>query len=280
MRPFPSWITLALLSAPTAVPAATWYEVELLIFANRDPAALTEETWPPLDGYPDVSAARPLAPPAGALPVDYPAFQLLPSSGLRLEGARRALLRSPDYRPLLHVAWRQPGYGRSRAQSVHLHDEVYVPAEPIPDPVLSPGPGLAPGPQGDGGAGVQVYPLEDRAPHRVMVPALDGTVSLHRSRYLHLGVDLVYREQGRSADAADTPIGDGRLYSFRLAESRRMRSETLHYLDHPGFGVLALVTPVAPPAAAPPEPEPEPGEEPPPPTEGEPGEPPAPSASD
>ena len=31
---------------------------------------------------------------------------------------------------------------------------------------------------------------------------------------------------------------------MQLAESRRMRSEELHYLDHPEFGMLVLITPV------------------------------------
>jgi hypothetical protein len=30
---------------------------------------------------------------------------------------------------------------------------------------------------------------------------------------------------------------------FELHQSRRMRSKTLHYIDHPLYGVLLLITP-------------------------------------
>lgn len=65
---------------------------------------------------------------------------------------------------------------------------------------------------------------------------LDGTLRLLLSRYLHLEADLIYR-----------PL-DGAQAVYRLRESRRMRSREIHYLDHPMFGIIALVTPYEPPA--------------------------------
>jgi hypothetical protein len=64
------------------------------------------------------------------------------------------------------------------------------------------------------------------------LPVLDGILRVYRLRYLHVDVDLVYHRSG-----VDTP--------FRLQTSRRMRSGELHYLDHPLFGLLILVTPLA-----------------------------------
>ncbi|MDV3239287.1 MAG: peptidoglycan binding protein CsiV [Gammaproteobacteria bacterium] len=63
-------------------------------------------------------------------------------------------------------------------------------------------------------------------------PLLDGTLTLARSRYLHLSADLVY---------ADPTVG----VPVALREARRMRSGELHYLDHPRFGVLVQVNPAA-----------------------------------
>jgi hypothetical protein len=60
---------------------------------------------------------------------------------------------------------------------------------------------------------------------------IEGTVTLARERYLHLYVDLVMYSD------------DGLTPPFRLAAHRRMRSRELHYIDHPRFGVLAIVTP-------------------------------------
>jgi hypothetical protein len=68
-----------------------------------------------------------------------------------------------------------------------------------------------------------------------LVPAstgLLGQIALSRGRYLHLTLDLVY-----------TPEGSAERYVLR--QTRRMRSNERHYIDHPKFGVIALVTPTA-----------------------------------
>lgn len=62
-------------------------------------------------------------------------------------------------------------------------------------------------------------------------PLLTGRVALSRGRYLHLTLDLVL--QG--------PDGE----RFLLQHTRRMRSNERHYIDHPKFGVVALITPSA-----------------------------------
>lgn len=60
---------------------------------------------------------------------------------------------------------------------------------------------------------------------------LEGTLRLHRSRYLHLTTDLVFTPPG-------APGG-----GYRLAERRQMRSRELHYIDHPAFGLLVMARP-------------------------------------
>jgi len=57
-----------------------------------------------------------------------------------------------------------------------------------------------------------------------------GTVRVSRGRYLHVDLDLLYRD------------GDG---EYRFRSHRRMRSNEIHYLDHPMFGVLILITPLS-----------------------------------
>ncbi len=69
--------------------------------------------------------------------------------------------------------------------------------------------------------------------------AEDGTVisgyaRLTVSRYLHLRLEL----------EADIPEKG----SFRLEESRRMKSGELHYFDHPELGALVTIIPEPPPA--------------------------------
>lgn len=67
-----------------------------------------------------------------------------------------------------------------------------------------------------------------------LVPAgtgLGGQIALSRGRYLHLTLELTY----------DSPE-DGRMV---LKQTRRMRSNERHYIDHPKFGVVAVITPSA-----------------------------------
>ena len=59
---------------------------------------------------------------------------------------------------------------------------------------------------------------------------LEGTVQVERRRYLHLSVDLLFQ--------------DAQLESVRVTEDRRMRSEELHYLDHPRIGMLTIARPL------------------------------------
>jgi len=108
----------------------------------------------------------------------------------------------------------------------------------------------------------------------VTVQALDGTVTLVVSRYLHLHADLHYtkpvdwraevgatRSAPRRIDNVDSgDKGEGEsverrrvamarddegraVLSYPFEQRRRMRSGELHYLDHPVLGVLVIVQP-------------------------------------
>jgi hypothetical protein len=69
------------------------------------------------------------------------------------------------------------------------------------------------------------------------VPAssgLTGRIALSRGRYLHLTLDLVYENAEPDSDSRGRHV---------LKQSRRMRSNERHYIDHPEFGVIAVVTP-------------------------------------
>lgn len=107
------------------------------------------------------------------------------------------------------------------------------------------------------------YPLADAMPFPLAELAgprsgLSGDLTLHLSRYLHLGVNLAFDEtqlqdEGESADPVEALIPfpgamvDGQQSlkpEYRLIERRRMRSGELHYIDHPKFGVLVRISKV------------------------------------
>jgi len=76
-----------------------------------------------------------------------------------------------------------------------------------------------------------------------------GSLRLHVSRFLHLNVDLEFRAQPLADQSADVtnplaltelaPLGT----PYRMIEQRRARSGELHYVDHPMFGLLFLISP-------------------------------------
>ncbi|HEY4365912.1 MAG TPA: CsiV family protein [Steroidobacteraceae bacterium] len=59
---------------------------------------------------------------------------------------------------------------------------------------------------------------------------LIGQIAVSRGRYLHMTLDL----------ALEPPTEPGQRYV--LQQTRRMRSNERHYIDHPKFGVIALIT--------------------------------------
>lgn len=61
-----------------------------------------------------------------------------------------------------------------------------------------------------------------------------GQIALSRGRYLHLTLDLVYEAPATAGEPAQRYV---------LRQTRRMRSNERHYIDHPRFGVIALITP-------------------------------------
>jgi hypothetical protein len=61
-----------------------------------------------------------------------------------------------------------------------------------------------------------------------------GQIALTRGRYLHLTLDLAYIAPGDTGEPGQR---------FTLRQTRRMRSNERHYLDHPRFGVIAVITP-------------------------------------
>ena len=65
---------------------------------------------------------------------------------------------------------------------------------------------------------------------------IEGSIRFYMSRYLHLDVNLQFREAA-GADKA-VPV------TYRISEQRRIKSQETNYFDHPKFGVLVRVMPV------------------------------------
>jgi hypothetical protein len=208
---------LLLLLLPVPLQAA-WYQVEVIVFEslNADPDG---ESFDESPGLPDRSYTIDLvtAPSDGA-PTDAAAnlipYLALDTSRFRLDGVFRSLKLTRDYRPLLHVAWQQPGEGSAAERAVHL-TQLREPAA-----VLAVDPAL--------------YVPPDAI--------IDGIVQLRVGRFLHVVVDMAYFPH--AVQPAGAAPRDGAEY-LRLRARRKVLLNDLNYFDHPLFGVLVQVSRLA-----------------------------------
>lgn len=144
----------------------------------------------------------------------------IPSDAFQLDEVAARIRGSRGYRLLLHESWSQPGFPSEASQPVDLLVlEQLRSLGPVTDNTRPP----------DTNRPVQPSPDGSEALNPAL-PSLSGTITLYRSRYLHLSFDLSYlAEEGAG---------------FVIRQRRRMRSSELHYLDSPGLGVIALVVPI------------------------------------
>ena len=147
-------------------------------------------------------------------------FQQLSGNNLALDKVARSLRRSSRYDMHLHSAWVQP-----------LDNE----GTPI---------------------------LLQTGQHYDDIFEIDGTVTISRNRYLHVDTDLWFTEFTQRPGATndlkvDADISENYpdlvaharqrgthvpVQSYRMQQSRRMRSGEMHYLDHPFFGLIVKFT--------------------------------------
>lgn len=148
-------------------------------------------------------------------------YRWAPTSEHMLRGSAAVLTRRFNHQVLLHGRWVQP-----------------VPPRDAADPLY-----------------VQVGPRFSDT------HLLEGTLGVTLGRYLHFRAQLVYREPGfgqapislphpvQQEAAIHPPLPAEKAGYMVLAESRRMRSEEVHYLDHPKLGIIVRIDPVAIPEA-------------------------------
>lgn len=152
------------------------------------------------------------------------AFDSLDKSEHQLRSIARSINRSPDYKILLHQAWRQAVVSEENSMPI----------------------------------------LVQTGKHFDDFFELDGTINISRSRFLHFKTDLWFTEFTSKYQQASIPLtvnlspdsakkypalvnwesNRGKylpVHAHRMVHSRRMRRSTLHYIDHPRFGILIQI---------------------------------------
>jgi hypothetical protein len=145
-------------------------------------------------------------------------YRYLPADQHQLSGQANRLTRRQGVRVLMHERWLQPVPERHESQPILVQRGIRLD---------------------------KLYQLE-------------GTIDVTIGRFLHLHANLWRHTPGLGMELLDLPVesidgGPEPLQMWMLNaqryvalnESRRMRSGELHYLDHPHFGVLVRIDPVA-----------------------------------
>jgi len=231
--------TLLLTSLPGTLLAATgddderWYQIELVIFENKNTLDATE-IWAEDPGLPDQTqtveltghtrkpAPRPLsnqAPPLTnstnetELPGSFAAFELLPEQLLTLTDSVERMTASVNYQPLLHIGWRQPVPERNDAQAIVidtrkllLHTTRIDDTTAVPDSTeletTDPAMALTTDTSATPLEATNALPppsLYEQGPDEIVTEInenfVNGNLTLTRGRYLHLSLDLLYQRQ-------------------------------------------------------------------------------------
>ncbi len=229
-----------------------YYDVEVIVFKNN----LVPHS--PEFNLPTPSATRTektldLSSPQGINKANDMGFIPLTAEELRLQDMVNHIIKSSRYELLTHIGWRQPG----------LNDEQSLPVWLRGGRVF--GDGYSSIDQATASQADEITPLSETSmptePVNSDLYELEGQVTITLARYLHTHAELVLRKPVATEDVLNrneallTATDDldlleleGRLLlNYGLDEQRRMRSNKLHYLDHPEFSLLVLITPYKPP---------------------------------
>jgi len=187
------------------------YLIEVVVFENLDEAkkANTGSLY-----YPRINSAFGLNSDKAA----SNGFAVIEDSR-SLDEAADKIRGSRGFRVLNHFAWRQPGLDARNAQAIRISIgntlPVYVPDDLKPYPKFFP-------------ASAQPQPTRSR---KINTTTVNGTLKVRLGRFLHLDAQLVFTDTEN-------------LKSYRLSQSRKMRSGELHYIDNPRFGLLVKILPI------------------------------------
>ncbi len=212
------------------------YDVEVILFRNEAVPKGRETVLPtPSPELPKDSID--FANPASAAAAASDGFRPLAETELQLMAERQRLDKSRRYRVLLHLGWRQPGLAAADARAIRIRGgRFYDGSYASIDEALRSASGA-----------------EDATGSQRGLYELEGWIRVSLARYLHTEANLVLREPANPEQLAETQdnldadsfdsLQRKLLINYPLKEKRRMRSKRLHYLDHPEYGLVVLITP-------------------------------------
>ena len=231
-----------------------YYDVEIVIIENLRPKAKLTENWPVNVILDQPEKTITLGEPVISewLPEGFDtteSYKLLKSDTYQLTKHVEKISESDTQRVIFHTAWRQPGLDKNLALPIYFKRE--IPAAPM----------IAKPEQKENST-------EETADSEVLnqeiapLPStLEGILRVTLARYLHLEAELTYRDEVPENFELNNPLDAYNPFSaletdktninsaqkqqviYLKQKRRRIRSNELHYLEHPVLGMLVRMTP-------------------------------------
>lgn len=181
---------------------------------------------------------------------------LLASSQGQFSSIVSSISRQRGTRSLLHMTWQQPMRSKSAAVPVRLFAGKDFSKSYHYDGRRITVPNATEKPMADvlDGTSSAVLPTDP-------VWELDGTLNIYLSHYLYIESALNLRREGRKMmpvqpdnelappSATVQKVMTPYLMSIPLVQNRRVKSEEIHYLDHPEMGLVIQIRKMAQPSA-------------------------------
>ena len=214
------------------VSAASWYQVEVIVFDRLHPN-LDGEQWQN-EEFKIRDKMLELQPGDTVLNPDQELvpFMILDKKRNRMNGVYRVLRLSSEYRPLIHLSWQQPATERRQSRYVHIQkldgEEAHPVAASINPDELAEEPEF----------------LED-----IIIPEriIDGSIRIRSGFYLHADIDLSYFKALPPENKMIRTSEESFQNSFdksviKLKETRKIKLNEIHYFDHPMYGIILQVS--------------------------------------
>jgi hypothetical protein len=237
--------------------AASAYQVEILIFKYINPQGAQSEIWPKDPALPHTYQATNLQPalahtakapatttqtftdshplresgdqatPSTTEAANNQSYHYLPVSSFKLTPEEKILANRGNYRVLLHSAWLQKN---GQAPLIHVFGGAVYDSQ-----------------------GRLIEATTDRYQPLALVSnttapqwELDGTVQVSAEQYYKVNTALALTTPAPPAKAAwfGSQETNPTFSRYVLRQIQRMKSDELHYFDHPMFGMLVKVTAV------------------------------------
>lgn len=235
-----------------------WYQVELIVFARESDA--NQEHWPsniklryPADWVElkDVSGAE------NSIDLTKEAFYRLPASERQLNTQAQKLERNPRFQVLFHNAWRQTITNEKAAKAVliqggqtfgqHKELEGSIRLSVATYLKLQTNLWYSQFDLNVGQEQTRQWPELPKQPNYLVAPiaglSLDSSLELEQA----LAVENQQWDSNTLISSDNDDAATGNNYLTRqiilLQQARDMRSNEVHYIDHPVVGIIAHVTP-------------------------------------